>query len=418
MTLGTLLVMLIGRRYLLAFTPLQEEFAQRIGETCRAVWNIALEQRRAHRQRGRWITYVEQARQMAEAKGEFPWLSEPPSSTLQQTLRDLERACKEHGTFKVRWRSKRKSSPSFRFPDSNRLAVERISRRWGRVRLPKLGWARFRWTRPLGGELRNATVLMQGGRWYVSFCVEDGREAAPPNGKPPVGVDRGVKIAVVTSDGWMRDRAFVTQGETARLKRLQQKLSRRSKGSKRRASARAKIGRLYARIRARRTDFVVWTANRLTRDHELVVVEDLKVRNMTRTAKGTVAAPGVNVRAKAGLNRAILSKGWGGLLLRLEHKARYNGSRVTRVPPAYTSKTCSSCGHCAPENRESQAVFRCRACGHQANADVNAAKNILAAGLAVTGRGDLAVGRSEKRQPPTSVSPPCVSDKGISALSA
>ncbi|MGV2386714.1 MAG UNVERIFIED_CONTAM: transposase, partial [Thermobifida fusca] len=101
-----------------------------------------------------------------------------------------------------------------------------------------------------------------------------------------------------------------------------------------------------------------------------------------------------------GLNRAILAKGWGKLLTALEHKARYNGSRILRVPPAFTSQTCHACGHCAPDNRESQAVFRCRACGHQDNADVNAAKNILAAGLAVTGRGDLAVGRSVKRQPP------------------
>lgn len=107
------------------------------------------------------------------------------------------------------------------------------------------------------------------------------------------------------------------------------------------------------------------------------------------------------VRAqKAGLNRAILSKGWGGFLLALEHSARYHGATIVMVNPAYTSQTCHACKHIAKESRESQAVFRCVACGHQAHADVNASKNILAAGLAVTGRGDLAIRRSAKRQLP------------------
>ncbi|MFF5209697.1 RNA-guided endonuclease InsQ/TnpB family protein [Streptosporangium sp. NPDC000396] len=323
-----------------------------------------------------------------------------PAHTLQQTLRDLERACATHGTFKVRWRSRRTGPPSFRFPDPRQITVERVGRRWGRVRLPKLGWVRFRWTRPLGGVLRNATVRQDGGRWFVSFCVDDGRREADPNGKPPVGVDRGVTVAVATSGGWLRDRQVATPGERARGKRLQQQLARQQKGSARRAATRAKLTRLNARIRDRRTDFAAWTADRLTRAHGLVVVEDLKIGAMTASAKGTLTDPGKKVRQKAGLNRAILAKGWGGLLTTLEHKARYNGSRIVRVPPAYTSQTCAACGHRAPDNRESQAVFRCCACGHRDNADVNAAKNILAAGLAVTGRGDLAAGRSAKRQPP------------------
>ena len=121
---------------------------------------------------------------------------------------------------------------------------------------------------------------------------------------------------------------------------------------------------------------------------------------MTASAKGTAEAPGKNVRAKSTLNRGILAKGWGGLARTLEHKARYNGSEIVKVNPAYTSQTCSACGTVDAKSRESQARFACRSCGHAENADVNAAKNILAAGLAVTGRGDLAVGRSVKRQPP------------------
>ncbi|WP_214103603.1 RNA-guided endonuclease InsQ/TnpB family protein [Acrocarpospora catenulata] len=391
--------MLVGRRYLLKLTPAQERLAELIGDACRIVWNTGLEQRRIYRQRGAFIGYVEQARQMAAAKKDFPWLAEAPSHVLQQTLLDLDRACKRHGTKSIHWRSKRKNEPTFRFPYPRHLPVERVSRRWGRIRLPKIGWVRFRWTRPLGGELRNATVARDHGRWYVSFCVEDGRMESARNGKPPVGVDRGVAVAVVTSNGWMRDREFITLGERKRLMRLQQKLSRQKKGSNRRADTRMKLAKLNARVLERRTDFITWTANRLTRDHGLVVIEDLKIGNMTRSAKGSLAEPGRKVRQKAGLNRAILSKGWGGLALRLEHKARYNGSRILRVPPAYTSQRCSACGQVDTKSRESQAVFACTTCTYTGNADVNAAGNILAAGLAVSVRGDLATGQSEKRRP-------------------
>jgi putative transposase len=285
------------------------------------------------------------------------------------------------------------------------LAVRRLSRRWGEVRLPKFGPVRFRWTRPLGGTIRSATVSRSGGRWYISFCIEDGVTEAAPNGKPPVGVDRGVAVTVATSDGELCDQEFVTRGEAVRLKRLQQRLSRslrvhgRSRRSGRREAVRAELARLNARIRDRRADFAARTAVRLVRDHGTVVVEDLRIKNMTASAKGTTEQPGRNVRQKTGLNRAILGKGWGGFLLRLEHAARYHGAQIVKVNPAYTSQTCNACTHIARESRESQAVFRCVACGHQDNADVNAAKNILAAGLAVTGRGDLAARRSAKRQP-------------------
>jgi putative transposase len=400
--------MLAGRRYLLAFTPEQTDQAEQFGAACRAVWNTGLEQRREYRRRAAWINYVEQARQMAEAKNDehCAWLADAPSHILQQTLRDLEKACKTHGTWKVRWRSKMKTPPAFRFPDAKKIRVERLNRRWGQVKLPKLGWVRFRWTRPIGGTIRNATVSRDAGRWYISFCVEDGVTDVAPNGKPAVGVDRGVAVAVVMSDGATCDRKFATTGEQRRLRRLQQRLARslrthgRNRKSKRRDAVRAELGRLNARLRARRTDFAAQTAHRLVTSHGLVVVEDLRVANMTRSAKGTAEAPGRNVRQKAGLNRAILDKGWGGFLLALQNAARYHGAEIIKVNPAYTSQTCNACGHVARESRESQAVFRCVACGHGANADVNAAKNILAAGLAVTGRGDLANGRSVKRQPP------------------
>jgi len=336
---------LTGRRYLLDLTPEQAEYAQIIGGACRAVWNTALEQRREYRRRGGWINYVEQARQMADAKHEHLWLAEVPSHTLQQTLRDLDRACREHGTFQVRWRSKSRTAPSFRFPDPKHLRVERLNKRWGRVRLPKFGWVRFRWTRPLGGELRSATITCDTGRWHISFCVQDGIVEVTPNGLPPVGVDRGVVVAVATSDGAMVNREFVTPGEAQRLRRLQQQLARqRNKRSNRRKATKAKLAGQHGKVRARRDDFAARTAHQLTREHGIVAVEDLRVRNMTRSARGTLAEPGRQVAQKAGLNRAILAKGWSKLLLDLEHKARYHGAQVVKVNPAFTSQRCAGCG--------------------------------------------------------------------------
>jgi putative transposase len=286
--------MLAGRRYLLAFTVDQADYAETIGGVCRAVWNTALEQRREYRRRGAWIDYNEQAGQMAEAKKhpDCAWLADAPSHTLQQTLRDLDKACRVHGTWKVRWRSKARTAPSFRFPDPKQITVRRLNRRWGEVRLPKLGPVRLRWTRPVGGTIRNATVSRDGGRWYISFCVEDGVAEAAPNGLPAVGVDRGVAVAVATSDGDLHDQAFVTAGEARRLKRLQQRLSRsirvhgRDRRSGRRDQVRAQLGRLNARIRHRRSDFAAQTAVRLVRAHGLVAVERLRIPNMVRSAKG------------------------------------------------------------------------------------------------------------------------------------
>lgn len=368
---------------------------------CRAVWNTGLEQRRIYRSRGAWINYREQASELVAAKVENEWLRQAPSHVLQQTLMDLDRACRIHGTWKVRWRSRRRSAPSFRFPDAKQIQVQRLGRRVGRVKLPKLGWVRFRWSRPLGGSVRSATVRRDGNHWVASFLIDDGH--APPDGHAQpgtgVGIDRGVRVAVACSDGVMLNRACVTGGEVATLRRLQQKLARQQRDSVNRAQTIARIRNLRSKERCRRRDFTAQTAHRLASANAVVAMEDLRIRHMTRSARGTVETPGVNVRQKAGLNRAILGKGWHQLYLALESKARYTGSRIVKVHPAFTSQTCCACGVVDPKSRESQACFRCTHCGATLDADLNAAKNILAAGLAVTACGDLDIRRSAKQEP-------------------
>lgn len=364
---------------------------------CRSVWNTGLEQRREYRRRGAWMNYVQQARQMAEAKTGFPWLAEPPSDVLQQTLMDLDRACREHGTFKVRWRSQSRWRPSMRLPQrKDALVVQRLGRKTGQVRLPKLGWVRVRWSRPVSGVIRSATVGFDAGHWWVSVLVEDGKTTLGRHRRPDTasGVDRGVKVAVADSGGGLHDRDFVTVGEQRRMLTLQSRASRQhrrrcetnAKTSNHATRTRAKLSKMWARVRARRTDFCVQLAHRMCRDNALIGIEALAVKNMTASASGTVRQPGVNISQKAGLNRAILNKGWGGFELALQHQARITGTTIVKVNPAYTSKTCHTCGHVASESRESQAVFRCVACGHHAHADVNAARNILARALRAAGR--------------------------------
>ncbi|MEV1174740.1 transposase [Nonomuraea sp. NPDC049784] len=361
------------------------------------VWNTALEQRSAYRRRGAFIGYHEQARQLVEAKREpgLEWLAEVPGHCLQQTLIDLDAACARHGTWKVRWKSKTRTAPSFRLPEGGKIAVERLNRRWARARLPKLGWVRFRWTRPLVGVVKNATVLREGQRWYISFLIDDGvrtpaRDAMPGTG---IGIDRGVVKIVTTSQGRFYHKVFATGREVEHAAKLQREWSRTRKGSNRRARATRRVRAFAAKIRRRRQDFAAKTAHVLTRDHDLIVFEALATRNMTATVapRPDPGRPGGflpnGAAAKSGLNRAILDKGWHRIELAVRSKARYTGTCVITVHPANTSITCHQCKNVDAKSRKSCEAFVCTLCGHRDHADVNAAKNILT------------VGRTELAQP-------------------
>ncbi len=176
---------------------------------------------------------------------------------------------------------------------------------------------------------------------------------------------------------------------------MQRTLARARHGSNRRVRVKHAIARLRAREADRRKDWAEKTSTDLARRFDVIRVEDLQIGNMTRSVKGTRENPGRNVRSKTGLNRRILESGWGLLVHRLEDKAL---GRVEKIRPAFTSQRCSACGHVDRDSRESQAVFRCTACGFACHADVNAAINI-AAGHAVTARGGDGVTRPVNREP-------------------
>ncbi len=227
------------------------------------------------------------------------------------------------------------------------------------------------------------------GRWHIAFAAVPDPVAGPGTGQE-VGVDRGVAVSAALSTGELHTCPRLSIGRRGRLRRLQRKFARAERGSNRRARLKFAIARLRAREADSRKDWAEKLSTDLARRFDVIRVEDLRVRDMTRSARGTSEKPGRNVRQKAGLNRGILASGWGILVHRLEEKAP---GRVEKIHPAYTSQRCSACGHVNRKSRESQADFRCTACGFMLHADLNAARNI-AAGHAVTARQGLPLGRS------------------------
>ncbi|MCE7006991.1 transposase [Kibdelosporangium philippinense] len=365
----------------------------------RFVWNLAVEQHSCWWPgRAAAPGYFEQARQLTEARAEFAWLRAGSVMVQQQALRDFAQAMRNFfaGTHRrPTWR-KAGRHEGFRQVSVKPEQIQRLNRKHGRVWVRKVGWVRFRWSRAVPNGVKSYRITHdRAGRWHIAFAAVPDPIPAPGNNLI-VGVDRGVAVSSALSTGELLSAPGLTSGEQQRLDRLHRALARRQRGSKRRGRVRRAIARLAARITDRRKDWVEKTSTSLARGFDVIRVENLRIRGMTRSAKGTVESPGRNVRQKAGLNRGILTNGWGLLVTRLEHKAF---GRVEKVKAAFTSQQCSACGHIAPENRKSQAVFQCVACGVTCNADVNAARNI-AAGRAVTARGALQpLGGAVNREP-------------------
>ncbi len=365
----------------------------------RYVWNLAVEQHQ-HWQPGRRAPgYNEQCAQLTAARGEHDWLAAGSQTVQQQALRDFAQAMRNFfgGTHRrPTWR-KAGVHEGFRQVAVQPHHVERLNRRFGQVWVPKVGWVRFCQSRPVPDGVKSYRVTRdRAGRWHIAFAHVPDPIAGPGEGGSVVGIDRGVAVSVALSTGELLHAPGLSRGEARRLKVLQQRLARAERGSIRRARTKLAIAKLRAREKDRRKDWVEKATTDIARRFDTIRIEALDVRAMTRSARGTVEQPGVRVAQKRGLNRAISRSGWGLLAARLQQKAC---GRVEQVPTAYTSQRCSACGHIAPGNRKSQAVFECEACiAGPCNADVNAARNI-AAGRAVTARGDLGASRSANREP-------------------
>uniref|UniRef100_UPI003F797856 RNA-guided endonuclease InsQ/TnpB family protein n=1 Tax=Streptosporangium sp. LJ11 TaxID=3436927 RepID=UPI003F797856 len=251
------------------------------------------------------------------------------------------------------------------------------------VRLQGIGHVRVHQHRPVRGTVKTVSVKREGHRWYVILSCEDVPAEPLPATGAVVGIDLGVASLVTTSDGDHLDNPRHLAASADRLAVAQRDLARTKRGSKRRRKAVARIAALHGKVRRQRLDGAHKAALHLVRDYDVIAHEDLRIANMTRSASGTVETPGRNVTQKSGLNRSLLDAGWGVFLRILADKAESAGRELIAVNPRNTSRTCAACGHVAKENRLTQAGFHCQRCAHTAHADVNAAINILRAGLAL-----------------------------------
>lgn len=248
----------------------------------------------------------------------------------------------------------------------------------------KVGWMKIVGTNPYpDGEFKSGRIRYECGNWYAYLVYEVDTQASLPHTVREVGIDRNVSDGrwAVLSDG-TRHTGPDLEKKIARRKRYQRKLSRQVKGSHRREITKVRYQKACAAERFARLNWAHHVSRDISSRYDLAYMEALNIRGMTKSAKGTVEQPGKNVKAKSGLNRQILVSGWGMLENCLSYKME-----VRKVNPAYTSQTCHRCGHVAKENRLSQSVFKCTACGHGDDADVNAALNILAFGNEAAGRG-------------------------------
>lgn len=375
---------------------------RRFAGSCRFVYNKALAVQKENHESGHpYIDYVSMAGMLPVWKREvgMEWLKSAPSQSLQHALKDLEKAYKNFFARRTDFpRFKRKGSgDSFRYPDPKQLKFDQTN---NRIFLPKLGWMRYRNSREVLGDLRNATVSQSGGKWFVSIQTQRDVVASVSISTSAIGIDVGIARFAT-----MSDETYVTALNSFKkhqqgLARFQRRMSRKDKFSNNWKKAKARVQQIHINIANARKDFLHKTTTTISKNHALVCIEDLQIRNMSKSSKGTREKHGKRVKQKAGLNRAILDQGWGEFRRQLDYKMAWNGGILLAVPAQNTSRTCPSCAHISNDNRLTQAKFLCVDCGYENNADVVGAINILERGHRLLACGEwVQSGLSVKQEP-------------------
>lgn len=359
----------------------------RFAGSCRFVWNraLALEKENYEKHKKR-LGYYKLAGLLKAWKSESEtiFLREVHSQILQQSLKDLDRAYKsffEKRTDFPKFK-KKGAHDSFRYPQGFRL--DEIN---NRIFLPKIGWIRYRQSRKIEGVPKQVTVSRYAGNWYASIQTEREISEPKPISKKEIGIDLGVARFATFSNGRFFLPIDSYRKIDEKLAKCQRKLAKKVKFSANWLKTKVCLQRIHRKKADIRRDFLHKITTDISKNHAFVVIEDLKVKNMSKSASGTAENPGHNVRAKAKLNKSILDQGWFEFRRMLNYKLAWKGGRLVVISPQFTSQMCSKCGFVDAKNRETQAKFHCRSCGFELNADQNAARNILAAGLAASACG-------------------------------
>lgn len=376
----------------------QQRNMRRFAGSCRFVFNKALALQQERREQGeKNLSYAGLCKVLTEwkAQPETIWLKETHSQPLQQTLKDLERAYVNFFEKRADFpRFKKKGmGDSFRFPQGCKLEQTN-----SRIFLPRLGWLRYRNSRPVLGDVCNVTVSQSGGKWFVSIQTRREVETGQPQGGI-VGLDMGIARFTTLSDGSHYDPLNSFKKHQQRLKRYQRRMARKVKFSANWKKAKAKVTQVHIDIGNARKDYLHKASTIISQNHAIVCIEDLQIRNMSKSSKGNVEQHGKKVAQKSGLNRSILDQGWGEFRRQLDYKLAWRGGHLIAVPPHNTSRTCPACGHISDENRQTQAKFECVECGYENNADYVGAINVLERGQRLLACGELAQsGRSAKQE--------------------
>ncbi len=360
----------------------EEILFRKFSDCCRFVWNKALALEKENYENGNTrLGYTNLANTMKEWKGaDFPFLKKAHSQILQQSLKELGKAYKNFFAKRAdfpKFKAKGKKD-SFRFPQGCKLDQGNF-----RIFLPKIGWIKYFNSREVLGTIKNVTVSLKNDAWYVSIQTELNVPERIHFSGSSVGIDMGIAQFATLSTGEVVSPINVLRTYESKLAKLQRKLSKKKLYSANWRKTKKKISKLHIKIADTRKDFLNKTSTILCKNHAKIVLEDLKVANMSASAKGSLDAPGKNVKAKSGLNKSILDQGWHIFRSMLQYKSQWLGGEIILVSPKYTSQKCSHCGYIAKENRKTQSKFNCVSCGFEMNADHNAAINILAAGHAV-----------------------------------
>lgn len=380
----------------------QQRRMRRFAGSCRFVYNKALAlQKENHEAGSKFIGYVAMAAKLPVWKREkgTEWLKESPSQALQHALKDIERAYKNFFEKRADFpRFKKKGmGDSFRYPDPKQIKFDQTN---NRLFLPKLGWLRYRNSRDALGELRNLTISQSGGKWFAAIQTQREVEQPVHPATGIVGIDVGIARFATLSDGSHIEPLNTFRKHQRRLARYQRVMSHKTKFSSNWKKAKAKVTNLHTRIGNVRRDFLHKTTTIISKNHAMVCIEDLQVRNMSKSAAGSIEKPGRKVCQKSGLNKSILDQGWGEFRRQLEYKQAWLGGEVLAVPPHNTSRTCPACSHVSAENRLTQAKFECVECGYENNADVVGAINVLERGHRLLACGEtVQSGRSVKQEP-------------------
>ena len=303
-------------------------------------------------------------------KGDFEWLKEVDSTSLQQSIKNMDKAYKGffNGGGFPKFKSRHHSRQSYQTTTA-KLKEDKLY-------LAKIGLIEMRGFRKFDGRLKTVTVSFEANQYHASLLLDDGEEFKKPthNGKK-VGIDVGVALFATLSNGKMI-KPLKLDRVIKKMKKAQKSLSRKKKGSNNRTKAKGKLQKAHLKIANKRKDFLHKLSNEITSENQTIVIEKLKIKNMTKSATGTVEEPKKS-SGKRGLNRAITQQSWGLFFEMLKYKAEKKGGELIEVDPKFTSQKCSCCGHISKENRKSQSRFRCIKCDFKLNADLNASLNIL-----------------------------------------